>query len=135
MKETNGKRITAYFDERTMNLIESNINLTSARSRSEFLSFAVETYATVLNKDNTTRVLTPALESVIGATVGLTEKRISRVMFKQSVELAMLMHLIAATYEFDRDTLEALRRTCIGEVCRLNGNLKFDDAADYELNN
>lgn len=57
-----------------------------------------------------------------------TENRIARVLFKQSVELAMLMHVVAATHSVRPEDLEALRKMCVGEVSKVNGRFHFDDA-------
>ena len=50
----------------------------------------------------------------------------------QYVELAMLMNIIAATQDIDRDTLSRLRGECVKEVKRLNGGLRFEDAVEWQ---
>ena len=44
--------------------------------------------------------------------------RIARVLFKQGVELAMLMHVVAATNDITEDQLRDLRKICVDEVKR-----------------
>ena len=39
-------------------------------------------YIAVINMQDSSRVLTPALESVIGSKIALTEDRINRIVFK-----------------------------------------------------
>ncbi|MBE6738646.1 MAG: hypothetical protein E7566_08395 [Ruminococcaceae bacterium] len=63
------------------------------------------------------------------------ENRISSLVFKQSVELAMLMNIMAATYNVDEDTLYKLRAKCVSEVKRLNGRISFEDVVRYQKGN
>lgn len=121
-------RTGIYIDKELLNRADEAIHKTSARSRSEFVSEALEFYIAWLHSQETSRVLTPALESVISGRIGDTENRIARVLFKQSVELAMLMHVVAATHSVRPEDLEALRKMCVGEVSKVNGKFHFDDA-------
>jgi len=101
---------------------------TNARSRSDFIAEALEFYIAWLHSKETSKVLTPALESVISGRIGDTENRIARVLFKQSVELAMLMHVVAATHSIRPEDVESLRKMCMSEVSKVNGKFHFDDA-------
>ena len=101
---------------------------TNARSRSDFIAEALEFYIAWLHSEETSKVLTPALESVISGRIGDTENRIARVLFKQSVELAMLMHVVAATHSIRPEDVEALRKMCMSELSKVNGKIHFDDA-------
>ena len=105
---------------------------TNATSRSEFISNAIEFYIAWLNSKNISKVLTPALESVISSKILDTEDRIARVLFKQGVELAMLMHVVAATNEITEGQLRDLRKICVDEVKRNSGKYKFDDAVRFQ---
>lgn len=85
-----------------------------------------------LHSKETSKVLTPALESVISGRIGDTENRIARVLFKQSVELAMLMHVVAATHAVRPEDLDNLRKMCVGEVSKINGKISFEDAVKLQ---
>ncbi len=112
--------------------VDEAMSKTSARSRSEFISDALEFYIAWLHSEETGKVLTPALESVISGRIGDTENRIARVLFKQSVELAMLMHVVAATHSIRPEDVESLRKMCVGEVSKINGKFHFDDAVKLQ---
>ncbi len=112
--------------------VDEAIGKTSARSRSEFISDALEFYIAWLHSEETGKVLTPALESVISGRIGDTENRIARVLFKQSVELAMLMHVVAATHSIRPEDVESLRKMCVSEVSKINGKFHFDDAVKLQ---
>lgn len=101
--DNDSKRIGLYINQDLLNTCDNAISITNATSRSEFISDAIEFYIAWLNSKNVSRVLTPALESVISSKILDTEDRLARVLFKQGVELAMLMHVVAATNEITED--------------------------------
>ena len=125
-------RTGIYIDRGLLRRADEAMCKTNARSRSEFISEALEFYIAWLHSEETSKVLTPALESVISGRIGDTENRIARVLFKQSVELAMLMHVVAATHSIRPEDLEALRKMCVGEVSKINGKFHFDDAVKLQ---
>ena len=111
---------------------DAAIEKTDARNRSEFIRDAIERYIAVLDMQENSRVLTPALESVIGSKIALTEDRLSRILFKLGVEVAMMNNILAATHNIDADTMDSLRRYCTEEVASIGGKYKFEDAVKYQ---
>ena len=63
--DNDSKRIGLYINQDLLNTCDNAISITNATSRSEFISNAIEFYIAWLNSKNVSRVLTPALESVI----------------------------------------------------------------------
>lgn len=104
------KRIGLYINQDLLKACDNAISRTNATSRSDFISNAIEFYIAWLDSKNTTKILTPALESVIGSKILDTEDRIARVLFKQGVELAMLMHVVAATNDITESQLKDLSK-------------------------
>lgn len=64
-----------------------------------------------------------------------SDNRLTRVIFKIAVELAITMNLIASSQDVDKITLDRLRGECIKEVKRLNGTFSFDDAYYWQKGN
>ena len=126
------KRIGLYINQDLLKTCDNAISRTNATSRSDFISNAIEFYIAWLDSKNTTKILTPALESVIGSKILDTEDRIARVLFKQGVELAMLMHVVAATNDITESQLKDLRKICVEEVRRNSGKYKFEDAFRFQ---
>ena len=93
------KRIGLYISDELLDLCDRNIGRDDSRSRSEFVCNAIEFYIASLDKEMVEGFLSPALEAVISARVKDTENRLARVVFKQSVELAMLIHILAGVYQ------------------------------------
>ena len=134
MEETkNATRIGLYIDTNLLARCDTAIPLTDARSRSEFICDAIEHYIATLNVKGSSKVLTPALESVIGGKIAGTEDRISRMIFKLAVEIAVQNHLTAGRYRFEDGYLEELRDYCFQEVASTNGRMNLADIVkEYE---
>ena len=121
-----------YTDKDTLASISAALPAANCRTRNEFINKAVQFYLAFLNNRSSSEFLTPALESVIAGKIGDTENRIARVLFKQSVELAMMMHIVAATNDVQPEDLTKLRKMCVDEVSRLGGKYKFDDVVRFQ---
>lgn len=132
MQENNSNRIGVYINNELLARCDAAMEKSNAESRSEFIREAIEHYIAVLNMKESGRVLTPALESVIGSKIALTEDRISRLLFKLGVEIAMMSNIIAATHDIDEDSLSALRRFCTNEVAAIGGKYSFEDAVEFQ---
>ena len=123
----NGSRIGVYIGDDLLARCDVAMEKTNATSRSEFIRDAIEHYIAVLNMKENSRVLTPALESVIGSKIALTEDRISQMLFKVAVELAVQNHLTAGRYRYEDDYLDGLRDYCVQEVKALNGRMDLKE--------
>lgn len=127
-QEKEAIRTGIYIEKALLDRVDAAMSETDARSRSDFITKALEFYIAWLHSEESSKVLTPALESVISGRIGDTENRIARVLFKQSVELAMLMHVVAATHSIRPEDVESLRKMCMSEVSKVNGKFRFEDA-------
>ena len=132
MQENNSNRIGVYINNELLARCDAAMEKTNAESRSEFIREAIEHYIAVLNMKESSRVLTPAFESVVNSRISMTEDRISRLLFKLGVEVAMMGNIIAATYDIDEDSLSALRRFCTNEVAAIGGKYSFEDAVEFQ---
>ena len=132
MDKQTGKRIGLYISEELLDQCDAAVEKSGADSRSEFICDAIMHYIAVINMQESSRVLTPALESVIGSKIALTEDRINRIVFKLGVEVAMMNNILAAAHNIDADNMDALRRYCTEEVATIGGKYKFEDAVKYQ---
>ena len=97
------------------------------KSPNHFIRDAVDFYLEYLKNNNSRRFLTPALESVIASKVKDSEDRIARMLFKLTVDVNLLAHVVADTYKFNLDALDKLRIDSIREVKETNGTLTAND--------
>ncbi len=127
MDNKTGKRIGVYISEELLDQCDAAVEKSGTDSRSEFICDAIMHYIAVINMQESSRVLTPALESVIGSKIALTEDRINQMLFKVAVELAMQNHLTAGRYRYEDDHLDGLRDYCVQEVKALNGRMDLKE--------
>ena len=132
MDNKTGKRIGVYISEELLDQCDAAVEKSGADSRSEFICNAIMHYIAVINMQESSRVLTPALESVIGSKIALTEDRISRIVFKLGVEVAMMNNILASTHDIDSDSMDALRQYCTDEVASIGGRYRLEDAVEFQ---
>ena len=123
----NSSRIGVYIGDDLLARCDAAMEKTNADSRSEFIRDALEHYIAVINMQESSKVLTPALESVIGSKIALTEERISQLLFKLTVEIAVLNHLTAGRYRYEDGYLDSLRDYCVQQVKALNGRVDLKE--------
>ena len=123
----NSSRIGVYIGDDLLARCDAAMEKTNADSRSEFIRDALEHYIAVINMQESSKVLTPALESVIGSKIALTEDRISQLLFKLTVEIAVQNHLTAGRYRYEDSYLDGLRDYCVQQVKALNGRVDLKE--------
>ncbi len=102
------------------------------KSRNDFIRDAVDFYIAWQSRESVERVLTPALESVIGAKIRDAEERLTRIIFKIAVDQNFLAHMIGDGYEYDENYLEQMRIDSVNEVKRTNGTLTAKDVMESD---
>ena len=104
----------------------------NCQTQNEFIERAIRFYAGYVSGKEAMEYLPPALVSAIRAAVKASEDRLSRLLFKLAVEMAVMMNVVAANNNIDPVLLERLRGECVKEVKRLNGSFSFDDAVSWQ---
>ena len=125
-------RIGLMFDRETADLIESGVKKTEAKNRSEFVSDAVKMYSAWLDEQNYEEFFTPALESVIDSKIQGATSKISRNLFRLSVQICIMFHTLAHVYQFEEGLTKELQSSCLNEVKAINGILPLDDIQKIE---
>ena len=126
------RRFQLWLKPSTLGLADKLFEDDNCTSRSEFIEKAILFYAGYLCAQDGKVYLSNVVTSTLKGITAESTNKISKILFKQSVELAMLMNIVAATQDIDRDTLSRLRGECVREVKRLNGNFTFEDAMDWQ---
>ncbi len=121
-----------YARPETIAKAESMYKIEGSKSRSEFIEHAINFYSGYINSNNSLDYFPEVIVSSVQGTLGMFENRISSLLFKNAVELAMMMHITAANFRIDQDTLSRLRGKCVNDVKRLNGRIDFEDAVKYQ---
>lgn len=125
-------KFAAYLHPETLDKIKELYRGDDCSSKSEFIEKAVRFYIGYLTAEDKSNYLPNMFLSNMRAIASESDNRMSRMLFKLTVELAMVMNLIAANYEIDPETLERLRGSCVREVKRLGGSFSMEDAVDWQ---
>ena len=116
----------------TQKLVKDLCPRDNCQSQNEFIDKAIRFYAGYLSAKDAMEVLPPALVAALKGTVQNSEGRIARLLFKQAVELDMMMNILAAGMEVSEGDLKQLRERCVQEVRQTGGNITFLDAVRYQ---
>ena len=126
IKKEPKRKFALWIKNSTLELVEQEYKKDDCVSKSEFIEKAVIFYSG--NEQYIPNVVSSTIKSIVDQ----SDKRISGMIFKLAVELAMTMNIIAATHNIDDISLERLRGECIKEVRKHNGTLTFDDAYKWQ---
>ncbi len=96
------------------------------KNYSEFLRDAVDFYADWKTRGTTEKVITPEIDSIERKVIGKTEDRISRLLFKNTVELHLPTRLIYHDFRYTAEEVKAVRNEAIRLVGDTNGSLNLD---------
>ena len=98
-----------------------------SRTRNEFLEHAVQFYIDhLLARDMNT--LPTSVTSAIDGRLGMLEDRLSALQFNNSVELDMLVQIIASEYDLDPGYLRKLRSDSVKNVKQTSGRVSLANA-------
>ena len=125
-------KFAAYLHPETLDKIKELYRGDDCSSKSEFIEKAVRFYIGYLTAEDKSNYLPNMFLSNMRAIASESDNRVSRMLFKLTVELAMVMNLMAANYEIAPETLERLRGSCVREVKRLGGSFSMEDAVDWQ---
>ena len=108
----------------TQELVRQWYEKDNCQSQNEFIEKAIHFYVEHLAAEESSRFLPSALVAALRSTV---QGSIAPLLFKLTVEISIMMHVLAAGLEIDNSQLDALRWQCVQEVKKTNGGISFKD--------
>ncbi len=132
MSNNNKIKFPLWIHPKAMETVKQMYKDDNCRSQSEFIEKAVNAYVGYLRANDSSGMLPNYMISTLKAIVADSDNKQNRVLFKLAVEMAMMMNILAAHCEIDEKDLSQLRNSCIDEVRRINGMLKFEDAYHWQ---
>ena len=106
---TDKEKLAVYFTGEERQDIDRWYQATDCRSRTEFIAEAVRFYIDYLKTGNAGTVLPAAIGSVIDGKLDTFETHMARLLFKQSVEMDMMLRMAADTQRLSDEYLQDLR--------------------------
>ena len=101
-----------YCEEVMLEEIKDNLSRADCRTRNEFINKAVRFYLAYLETRENGALLFPMLDEALDGRMKDLEMRLSRVLFKLAVEVAIMSHIVAGTNEISDQQLAAIRKMC-----------------------
>ena len=126
------QRVVAWLYPDMIQNREAMIQAKNMNNHTEFISQAVDFYIGYLGSKSSTTFLSQTLLGTIQGTLQNTENRVANNLFRLSVEISMMMHLLATTLEITDEELHRLRGRCVAEVKRTRGKIRLDDAVNFQ---
>ena len=118
-------RIHTRISPETERKIEAAMVKANCQSRNEFLEKALQFYCSYLATQGTTTFLPPIFLEAMRGTLQCSEDHISRLLFKLTVEMSMMMNVLAIGLEIDANQMDQLRGQCIQAIKKSNGSISF----------
>ena len=123
------RKFALWIRESTLDKVRKLYKSDNCSSQSEK---AILFYTGYLSAEENKSYLSGIVTSTLKGIVAESDNRQNRMLFKLSVEMAVMMNVVASMQDIDKVSLERLRGECVKEVKRLNGSFSFDDAVDWQ---
>ena len=131
-QHTSKHRTAVWLYPKTFKKMDSMLDMDNTKSRSEFIEKALQFYMGYLTSENTAEYLPKVLVSAMQGMLRETENRNSSNLFRLSVEMSMMMNILAAGLEISDEDLRKLRGRCVNEVKKTKGKISMEDELKYQ---
>ena len=109
-------RFALYVNQSALDLVDENFEKDNCLSKSEFIENAIRFYVSYLSSNTNIPYLSTVVMSTMEALLKENTNRLSKLLFKLAVELAITMNVVAVNQGVDKEVLNSLRGECIKEV-------------------
>jgi len=125
-------RHTVWLTDEAWNQVKSHYQGDNCSTQNEYIEKAIRFYSGYLDTEQADSYLPRVLAEVLEGKLSTLGSRIGKLLFKLSVDDAVMCNLIAANMNVDLDTLQKLRARCVREVKETNGAISFEDALKFQ---
>jgi len=132
IKSTSKKRTAVWIYPETIEKMDSLLEGDNCKSRSEFIDKALNFYMGYLVSEDTTGYLSKILISAMQGIMKETENRNASNLFRLSVEMSMMMNILAAGLEISDEELRSLRGRCVQQVKKTRGKVSMEEAIKFQ---
>jgi len=132
IKNTSKKRTAVWLYPEIIEKMDSLLEEDNCKSRSEFIDKALNFYMGYLVSEDTTGYLSKILISAMQGIMKETENRNASNLFRLSVEMSMMMNILAAGLEISDEELRSLRGRCVQQVKKTRGKVSMEEAIKFQ---
>ena len=126
------KKTAVRFEPSLMDEIQCMMHDANATSMADFVRQATEFYIAYLRQKKSIDFLAPLLAQTIKNEIESVEKNISSMLFKLSVEQAIVNNIVACYNGVKDETVRELREMCSKEIAENNGIITFEEAMHFQ---
>lgn len=130
--ENRQTRFSLHISEETLDTAKALSKSDGCKSVSEYIEKAVDFYNAYLCNRRAPELISSETVDTLRRVLDKCEHARSSALFKLSVEISMLLNVIAATNDIEGEDLGRLRHACIEEVRRINGSVSLDNAIEWQ---
>ena len=124
-KSENTHKITIRLSPLAKYRLEVGYQQDGSRSKNDFIERAILFYLDHLEAERN-GTLPVAIQSAINGQLGMFEDRMSKLLFKQTVEMDMALSALLAYLKINPDYLKKLRAESVKNVKATNGRVSFE---------
>jgi len=125
-------RTAVWLYPETMKRMDEMLEKDNVKNRSEFIEKALQFYMNYLNSEGSTEYLSKVIVAAMQGLLRETESRHSGNLFRLSVEMSMMMNILAAGLEISDEDLRKLRGRCVNEVKKTKGKISIEEALKFQ---
>lgn len=125
-------RHTIWLYDDIWKMVGSHYKMHNCTTQNEFIEQAIRFYCGYLDTDQDGTYLPVSLASVLEGSFGALGDRLGKLLFKMTVELSMLMHIISYDTNITPDELDRLRGRCVKDVMRTHGMINFKEILRFQ---
>ena len=127
MSKENKDRLALRMSPATKRRIEQWYEAAGCPSMNQFVEQAVNFYVDHLAMQDDRGLLPKTVSASLDGRLGMFEDHLSALLYKQAVELDMVMGILADNYEFTEEDVRQRRADSVRNVKRTNGRLSFEE--------
>ena len=125
-------RHTIWLDDDIWKMVGLHYKANNCTTQNEFIEQAIQFYCGYLDTEQEAAFLPVTLSTVLEGSLGALGDRLGKLLFKMSVEMAMMMHLMAHDTDATLNELEQLRGRCVQDVMRTHGMISFKEIFRFQ---
>lgn len=125
-------RHTVWLTDAAWNKVKNHYRTDNCSTQNEYIEKAIQFYSGYLDAEQADSYLPRVLAEVLEGKLSALGSRIGKLLFKLSVDNAVMAHVTAVSIDVDLDTLKKLRVKCIKDAKETNGEIDFEDAYKFQ---
>ena len=128
----NKNRHTVWLTDEAWAKVKDHYRTDNCSTQNEYIEKAIQFYSGYLDTEQADSYLPRVLSDVLEGKLGALGSRVGKLLFKLSVDNAVMAHVTAVSIDVDLDTLKKVRVHCIKDVKETNGEIDFEDAYKFQ---